>query len=81
MIAIQARYTVVKLVPDGMLGDLIDRPACQVPEGMAAENVAAEENDVDHQHDGSETDTEASVEPERLYRVIYEENPDNIRKA
>ena len=45
---------------------------------MTAENVAADQDNIDGQHDGSDADAEAVVEPERLPHVVGQKAPDDV---
>ena len=42
MPAVEATYAIVELVAHGMLRDLIDGSADQMPEGVAAEDITCE---------------------------------------
>ena len=64
---IQAAHAIVELVPDRVLRDLIERSADQVPERVTAEDVAAQQNHVDDQHQGSDADPEAVGETEKAF--------------
>ena len=45
---------------------------------MTTENVAADQDDVDGEHDGSHPDAEAVLEPERLPHVVSKKAPDDV---
>src|SRR5437016_14254958 len=48
---------------------------------MAAENIAAQQDDIGGEHDSSQPDSETPVEPERLPHVVDQKPPDYVREA
>src|SRR5829696_7211455 len=59
----------------------VHAPADQVAEGVAAEEVAAQQHGVDGEDDGAQPDPEAPAEVECLGRVVPEEGEDDERQV
>ena len=76
--AVQATDAVVELVPHGMLGDAIERPADQMPEGMTPEDISAQKHDIHDENKASNPDPESIGEEERPECVVDQEAPDNV---
>src|SRR5262245_46871504 len=76
--AVQAARTVVRLVQQWRLRDLVLKPADQVPERVAAKRIPAEQDHVDDEHKRANTDAERTFagrcvsKPETIDRVIGE---------
>lgn len=81
MSAVEAGDAVVELVAGGVFGELVDGAAGEVAKGVAAEDIAADEDDVDGEDDGADADAEVAVEPEGLPDVIDQERPDDVGEA
>ena len=81
MAAVEATDAVVELVADGMFGELIERAADEVAEGVAAEDVAGDEDRVAGEDQASEADAEVAVKPEAFDGVDDEEEPDDVGEA
>src|SRR5262245_18861718 len=76
--AIEAARAIVGRLLHRIPRQLVDEPAHDVPEGMAAERVTAQEDDVEGEHERAEPDAEllapgAIVEPQRLPHVVAQE--------
>ena len=56
--AIQTAYAGVAFGANGCLGDLIQKPADQMPKRVTAKGVACEQENVDRQHDRPKADSE-----------------------
>ena len=58
VVFVQARGTIVDLLVDRVHGQFVVQSANKVPEGMAAEGIAGEEDDVQAHDDGADADAE-----------------------
>ena len=81
MSCVQAAHAIVEFVPYRVFRDLIERASNQVPEGVAAEDIAAEKNNVHHQDEASDPDPEAVGETEGHDCVIDQESPHQVGEA
>ena len=83
MSAIEAAHTVVGLLPHRRAGQTVQITTHKVAERVASESVATQQNDVDDQNDGAESDSEILVsgvsveEPHRLVRIAGENDEKN----
>src|SRR5947209_4546475 len=64
VVSIEAGHAVVEPVAALMLGDAVQVSAHQVAEGMAAEDIAGQENDVDAQDDAAHANSQTVRKPE-----------------
>ncbi len=78
MITIQTSHAAIKLVADGVAGELVDASTDQVPERMTTENVSGDKQYIYRQHYGSQANAEAIIEPERFPHIPNQEPPDEI---
>ena len=78
---VQAAHEVVDLVPDGVIGDLVEGASDHVPEGVTAEDISAEKHDIHDQNEASNADPEAVRKKERLQRRRRPESPRRGRRA
>src|SRR5580698_11604843 len=69
MTAVQGRDAVVAGFADGFLRHLIQTPADQVPQGVASEDVGAEQDGIHDHHQRADADSEMAVEVHGLDRV------------
>ena len=82
--AIETARTVVRLLAHRMARELIEESADRVAQRVAAERVAAEQHDVDREHERADADAEVLhargvVEPQRLPHVVREEERGTAR--
>ena len=52
-----------------------------MPQRMAAKSVAAEQNDVDREHDRANADAKSMIKPDRLPNIIAQDQNENEREV
>ena len=75
MSPVQTAHTIVELVPYRVFRDAVERPTDQVPEGMAAEYISAEKDNIQDQDEASDADPEAVRETKTDDCVIDQKCP------
>jgi hypothetical protein len=57
-------------VADRVFRDPVERPSYQVPEGVAAEDISAQQHNIHNENKASDPDSEAVRETEGHHRVV-----------
>ena len=75
---VQTAHAIVELVPYRVFRDAVERPSDQVPEGMAAEYISAEKDNIHDQDEASDADPEAVRETKGDDCVIDQKGPHQV---
>lgn len=64
--AVQAANAVIKLMSNRVFRNAVEDASNKMPEGMAAEDISAQKDDIDGQYKAADSDAESVREDERL---------------
>ena len=80
MAPVEATYAIIGVISGWRDGKTVSKSSNKVPQRMASESVATQQNHVDQQDQRAHADSEVAIKPKRFPHVVGKQNEENQRE-